>query len=91
MPNSVYLSNSGYLWEKNMFTDVVFIVGRDKTEVEAHKIILASASEVFQQLLFNEENKPMVSNGKCVLYENDFSEEAFKVFIKVGQIQPWTF
>jgi len=67
-----------------MFTDVVFVVGRDEAKIEAHRVILASASEVFQELLFLGGNKSMVldENGKHVLYENDFSEQSFEVFIK---------
>jgi len=73
----------GYLWEKKMFTDVVFVVGigQDETKIEAHRVILASASEVFQELLFL--LPPFVDeDGKHVLYENGFSEQSFEVFIK---------
>ncbi|ODM96886.1 BTB/POZ domain-containing protein 19 [Orchesella cincta] len=73
----------GYLWENKMFTDVMFIVGRDKVSIEAHRMILASASEVFQRLLYDEA-KPIISDDKFLLYENDFSTPAFEVFIKVG-------
>lgn len=65
-----------------MFTDVTFIVGRNKLEIEAHRVILASASEIFQNLLFKE-GKPLISDGKYILYENDFNEQAFEVFVKV--------
>ncbi|CAL8143975.1 unnamed protein product [Orchesella dallaii] len=71
----------GYLWQNKMFTDVMFIVGRDKVSIEAHRMILASASEVFRKLLYDEA-KPMISDDKFLLYENEFSVPAFEVFIK---------
>jgi len=33
-------------------SDVTFVVGQDKVEIQAHKFILASASEVFHTMFY---------------------------------------
>lgn len=65
-----------------MFTDVIFFVGRNHQKIEAHRVILASCSEVFQSLLYSEGKPLQNSDEKYILYENDFSESAFEAFIK---------
>ncbi len=65
-----------------MFTDVIFLVGRNHQKIETHRVILASCSQVFQNLFYGE-GKPLMSpDGKYILYEDEFSEGSFQVFIK---------
>jgi len=72
----------GYLFEKQKFTDVVFLVGKMEERVEAHRTILASASLTFQKLLYESTSVFIGDCGKFVVLEPDLFPASFKVFVK---------
>ena len=45
-------ARNAHLLENKLFSDVTFVVGESKREISAHKLILASASEVFEAMFY---------------------------------------
>lgn len=72
----------GYLCEKKLHTDVVFRVGPNKDPVEAHRIILCSASYIFERLFYDSTQKPLIQSDKFVFDEPNYCKESFQMFIK---------
>ena len=58
-------------------TDVTFIVGKDKVPIEAHKFMLASASEVFHAMFYGS-----LPEGDCVTIPSS-NPEAFCLMLQV--------
>ena len=74
---------SGYLLDEALYTDVIFKVGPDEQVIEAHRIILASASSMFQLLLYQSQ-QPILLNDKILVHDPEYSMPPFKVFLNVS-------
>ncbi|CAG7824978.1 unnamed protein product [Allacma fusca] len=72
----------GHLCDKKLHSDVVFHVGPNKDVVEAHRIILCSASYIFERLFYDSTQKPLIQSGKFIFNEPAYSKESFQLFVK---------
>ena len=68
-------------------TDVVFKIGESLDEIEAHRLILASASRVFDKILYQSSvylSHDVSNDGKLILLEPESTFIPFEVFVTVN-------
>jgi hypothetical protein len=61
-------------------------VGKSQGPLEAHRLILSSASRVFEKLLYESEALMNFEDGKILLLEPEFTFIPFEVFLTVSVV-----
>ena len=77
IPDGASVTTSlGAVFDNDIETDVIFMVGNDKVEVKAHKLILLSRSPVFRAMFTG----PLQEKGNIKI--PDSTHKAFRTFLR---------
>ena len=82
IPSNLPLGKSlGMVLERDLATDITFIIGDEKVEMKAHKIILMGRSPVFRAMF----NGPLAEKTDVTIPDTD--QHSFSVFLRYMKIK----